>query len=64
MVDVYHFCILWTDVQWSQIDLGVGPEILQSAIKTATGLNVKQIREKFKIIGDLGSILQDSKKGQ
>lgn len=64
LTDLYHFCILRTDVEWLQRDLGVGPEILLSSIKTITGLGVKQMREKIRQIGDPGSVLEEQKSGQ
>ncbi len=64
LTKVYNFCCLRTGVEWRQKDLGVGFETLQRSISTVTGRSISAIREDFKKIGDLGKILEKSKKGQ
>lgn len=62
--DLYRFICLRTDLEWLQLDLGVGIELIQKVVKTVTGKSVTSMREDFRSIGDYGSVFEKSQKGQ
>ena len=64
LVDIYNFCCLRTDVEWEQLDLGIGFDTLQKTVITVTGRTLKMVRQDFREIGDLGTVLEKSKSGQ
>lgn len=64
LVDIYNFCCLRTNIEWEQLDLGIGFDTLQKTVITVTGRTLKKIRDDFREIGDLGSVLEKSKSGQ
>ena len=64
LINIYFLCVLRTNVEWVQRDLGIGHEILQRAVSTATGRPISKVREDFREKGCLGTVLEDSKGGQ
>lgn len=62
--DLYRFICLRTDLEWLQLDLGVGIELIQKVVKTVTGKSASSMREDFRSIGDYGSVFEKSQKGQ
>lgn len=64
LVSLYLFCLLKTDTCWNQKDTGIGHEILQKAVSTATSRGISNIRADFREKGCLGTVLEHSKKGQ
>ena len=60
----FLFVSLKTDVEWRQKDLGAGQDLIQRIVKTVTGKQLASVRNDFKEIGDYGSILENSQRGQ
>lgn len=61
LVNIFYFCILRTNVEWLQKDLGIGHEILLKSVSTATGRTTTQVRNDFRNKGCLGTVLEVSK---
>ena len=61
IIGIYYFCILRTNTEWLQKDLGIGNEILVKAIVTATGRTGTLIKTNFREKGCFGTVLESSK---
>ena len=62
MADILYFLILKLAPDFAAIETGVGESLVVNAISKACGKNVKEIRALKKDEGDLGTVVQISKK--
>lgn len=61
---VYLYCTLRTDSEFQQLDLGIGNNTLQKAMKTCSGRDLKTIKASITEIGDYGKVIESYKAGQ
>ena len=59
--DLYYFFICKLAPDYEAMETGIGHEVSVKAIAKACGKLPKEIREQFKIEGDLGIVIQKGK---
>ena len=64
LANLFYFFIVKLAPEYEAKETGVGQELVLKSVAKACGKTPKQIRDVFKVEGDLGAVVYSSKKSQ